>query len=229
MQRPCRPVQGQVSNRMIEMSRVICEKFECPTKAGCDEYETSHKHKPCTFEKARDHCGEATCLRCLKTDECPPVFGKLPTEMDIHRLVCNPGHTMGCKEKTFKDCGYYAPFRFTFCKIFVKNCKEKFKPEPAVTEDGQPALRFITFVVPKKVLDDYVNSIGKHIRKMQHDRARDRPLMHIIEGDREVRNLHNLIMKYIPCHSFDVGVISSAYRYAVEGYVEDELRRFGHI
>jgi hypothetical protein len=209
--------------------KTICEKFECPTKVGCDEYEVSHKRKPCTFEKARDDCGEATCLRCLHTDICPPVFGKYPSFSDIHRLVCNPGHTMGCKEKTHKDCGYYPPFRSSFCKIFEQNCKEKFKPEPAVTEDGMPALSFVTFIVPKKVIDDYISQLEIKLRQLQRGRTLSRPLMEIIDGDREIRRLHLLIMQYFPGYSGDVGAISSAFRYAVEGYVEGELRRVGAI
>jgi len=205
--------------------RNICERFECPTKTGCEEYNCFI----CTFERANARCGEATCLNCLKTEECPVVFGKLPTESEIHQLVCNPGHTMGCKEKTHKECGHYPPFRFTFCKIFEKNCKEKFKPEPAVTEDGQPGLKFVTFIVPKQVIDDYISALSIKIRNLQHGVTRARPLMEIIDGDREIRRLHELIMQYFPGYSGDVGVISSAFRYGVEGYVESELRRFGCI
>jgi hypothetical protein len=204
--------------------RTICEQFICPDLKGCNAY----RGKPCTFENARDTCGEATCLRCTKTETCEVIFGKYPTSTDIHRLVCNPGHTQGCKDKG-TSCGYYPPFRFAFCKTFEKNCKERFKPEPAVTEDGQPALKFVTFVIPKKAIDDYVASLHIRLRKLQREGLIRNPLQRIIDKDREVHNLHNTIMTYFPGYSGDVSVVPSAFRYAVEGYVEDELRKFGCI
>lgn len=208
----------------------ICERFVCPNKASCDEYhatlKTPSRSKPCDFEKAST-CGDGRCYNCIHTDTCPVIFriGQYPTETDIHRLVCNPGHT--CKDKTHQDCGNYPPFKFTYCDRFTENCRRVITPVLHKTPDGKPGLMFMTFVIPQSVLDDYITHIATRLRNAH--RGVIPTMRQVMRAEDERRKLHRIIMEFFPGWSYDVGIVSSAFRKSVEWYVEERLRKMGLI